>query len=84
VAIRDFPLEVEEYIKEKDASTPGIYDQFLIIIKQLQSDFLKYGIENLIVNKQTIKDENTANSENEPSDSIVQKHIFEDKKRLEI
>lgn len=80
VAIRDFPLEVEEYIKEKDASTPGIYDQFLIIIKQLQSDFLKYGIENLIVNKQTIKDENTANSENELSDSMVKKNIFEDKR----
>jgi hypothetical protein len=35
VAIRNFPLEVETYIKEQDDRITGINDQFVFVIKQL-------------------------------------------------
>ena len=57
VAIRNFPLEVETYIKEQDATIDGINDQFILLIKQLQGDFLKYGKANLIGETQTFENE---------------------------
>lgn len=45
VSIRNFPNEVEDYLKKKDKD---IYKEFIETIKCLQSDFLKYGEENLI------------------------------------
>ncbi len=49
VAIRNFPYEVENYIveKNKEVEFSGIYDEFEVTIKKLQSDFLKYGKKNL-------------------------------------
>lgn len=57
VAIRNFPLEVETYIKEQDATIAGINEHFIFVIKQLQGDFLKYGKANLIGETQTFEDE---------------------------
>src|SRR5690606_18542957 len=57
VAIRNFPLEVETYIKEQDATIAGINDHFIFVIKQLQADFLKYGKANLIGETQTFENE---------------------------
>lgn len=45
VAIRNFPNEVKEYIEKKNKD---IYKEFIETVKCLQSDFLKYGEENLI------------------------------------
>lgn len=62
VAIRNFPFEVETYIKEKDSQEQdsqeqqGIYSCFLGVIKQLQGELLKYGKENLIDDTQTFED----------------------------
>lgn len=55
VAIRNFPIEVETYIKEKDALIAGINDHFVLVIKQLQGDFLKFGKANLIGETQTFE-----------------------------
>ena len=57
VAIRNFPLEVETYIKEQFDLIDDIYDCFLLVIKQLQSQLLKHGKEKLIEETQTFKDE---------------------------
>lgn len=57
VAIRNFPIEVETYIKEQDATIAGINDHFNFVVKQLQGDFLKYGKANLIEDTQTFEDE---------------------------
>ncbi|WP_025615450.1 SIR2 family protein [Cellulophaga baltica] len=49
VAIRNFPLEVETYILEKNKVTEynGVFDEFITTIKALQNDFLKKGKANL-------------------------------------
>src|SRR5690606_38889211 len=57
VAIRNFPLEVETYIKEQDATIAGINDHFIFVIKQLQGDLLNKGKANLIEGTQTFEDE---------------------------
>ena len=57
VAIRNFPLEVENYIKEQDPEGTGIYNHFVFVIKQLQGDVLKFGKEHLIPDTQTFEDE---------------------------
>jgi hypothetical protein len=57
VAIRNFPLEVESYIKEKFELLDDTYEDFLSVIKQLQGATLKYGKDNLIDGTQTFKDE---------------------------
>jgi hypothetical protein len=56
VAIRNFPLEVEEYVKLQDTVVAGIYHHFTFVIQQLQGDLLKYGKANLIGDTQTFKD----------------------------
>ncbi|UOU97003.1 SIR2 family protein [Chryseobacterium daecheongense] len=56
VAIRNFPLEVESYIKEQNIHNSGTYEQFVSVIKKLQGDFLKFGEENLIEGTRTFKD----------------------------
>lgn len=56
VVIRNFPLEVEKYIKERHELIDDTYDCFLSIIKQLQGELLKYGKEHLIEGTQTFKD----------------------------
>jgi len=43
VAIRNFPLEVEEHIKEKDKTTGGISEEFYNTVKSLQAENLTYG-----------------------------------------
>lgn len=43
VAIRNFPLEVEAYIAEKDKSVAGIKTELEKAIKGLQAESLKYG-----------------------------------------
>lgn len=57
VAIRNFPLEVEEYIKEKYELLGGTYDDFLSVIRQLQGELLDYGKKHLIEDTQSFKDE---------------------------
>ena len=51
VAIRNFPVEVEEYVKAKDLENSmamGIYAEFLSTIKALQAERLEFGNSNLI------------------------------------
>lgn len=57
VSIRNFPLEVEDYLKEQDPKEQGVYLSFLNVIKQLQGELLTYGRERLIEGTQTFKDE---------------------------
>lgn len=45
VSIRNFPLEVENYIKIKGED---IYNEFIQIVKDLQAEFLEQGKANLI------------------------------------
>ncbi|MPL87886.1 hypothetical protein SDC9_33899 [bioreactor metagenome] len=47
-SIRNFPLEVEKYIKENDNSGEEIFEELIGNIKNLQSKILAYGNENLI------------------------------------
>lgn len=49
VAIRNFPYEVEKYIvkRNKENNFEGIYEEFASTVKALQSEFLRYGKENL-------------------------------------
>ncbi|WP_439484311.1 SIR2 family protein [Cyclobacterium plantarum] len=56
VAIRNFPLEVEDYIKEQDPEGTGNYSHFVFVIKQLQGELLKYGKAHLIDDTQTFED----------------------------
>ena len=56
VAIRNFPIEVEGYIKEQDPEGTEIFSHFVFVIKQLQGELLKYGKENLIGDTQTFED----------------------------
>ncbi|RXQ88501.1 hypothetical protein EO244_15335 [Ancylomarina salipaludis] len=56
VAIRNFPLEVEGYIKEQDPEGTGIFSHFVFVIKQLQGELLKYGKENLIDDTKIFED----------------------------
>ncbi len=58
VAIRDFPLEVEAYIKEKEAETAGILSEFHKTVKALQANRLVYGKGNLIGDTQNFKEPN--------------------------
>lgn len=57
VAIRNFPLEVENYIKEKDINQKGLLDQFYSTIKSLQAERLTFGKANLIKGTQDFVDE---------------------------
>ncbi|MEN9446126.1 MAG: hypothetical protein RL728_638, partial [Bacteroidota bacterium] len=56
VAIRNFPLEVEEYLKSKDPLEIDIYEEFIKTIKALQFDFLAFGKEHLIDKTQQFVD----------------------------
>lgn len=56
VAIRNFPVEVESYIKQKYDLVDETYENFLAVIKKLQADLLKYGKENLIEGTLTFND----------------------------
>lgn len=47
VSIRNFPIEVEQYIKDKDISGQDIYNEFIENIKYLQSEIFSYGNDNL-------------------------------------
>lgn len=50
VAIRNFPVEVEEYIKSKEVEEPtlnGIFEEFVNTVKVLQADNLRKGKEKL-------------------------------------
>ncbi len=57
VAIRNFPIEVEAYIKEKDKDIPGIIKEFFSVIKQLQAQKLELGRANLINGTRIFEDE---------------------------
>src|ERR1700761_5626266 len=48
IGIRNFPLEVEEYIKTKEEKIPGILSNFYEIVRTLQSGELKFAKNNLI------------------------------------
>ncbi|HEY8936085.1 MAG TPA: SIR2 family protein [Cyclobacteriaceae bacterium] len=41
VAIRNFPVEVEKYIKEKSTTANPIYEEFISVVKKIQAKFLK-------------------------------------------
>ncbi|QVY66182.1 SIR2 family protein [Polaribacter sp. Q13] len=56
VAIRNFPIEVENYIKEEFDLIDDTYECLLSVIKELQADFLKEGKDNLISGTQTFED----------------------------
>lgn len=56
VAIRNFPLEVETYLREKHELLDDTYECFLSVIKELQADFLEYGKAHLISGTQTFED----------------------------
>ena len=58
VAIRNFPIEVEAYIKEKDATETGIQTEFVNTVKELQAENLKYGNANLKAGSQEFEDSN--------------------------
>jgi hypothetical protein len=40
VAIRDFPVELEEYVKAKDTETEGIHAELISVVKRIQAKFL--------------------------------------------
>jgi len=47
VAIRNFPMEVEEHIKENDKTVAGIAEKFYNTVKSLQAERLAYGKKKL-------------------------------------
>jgi len=59
VGIRNFPLEVKNYIQEQNKEIEGIYAEFITTIICLQYDLLEYGKANLIegVGHQCFKNE---------------------------
>ena len=60
VSIRNFPIEVEKYIKEKDEkveTVKGIFEELIKTIRLLQADKLKYGQANLIEKTNEFEDE---------------------------
>jgi hypothetical protein len=57
VAIRNFPIEVEAYITEKDKTEQGVLAEFISTVKALQFKNLEYGKANLIANTQEFEDE---------------------------
>lgn len=57
VAIRNFPIEVELYIKLRNKDVPGVFEEFVSVIKQLQAKKLEFGKANLIKGTQTFEDE---------------------------
>jgi len=69
VAIRNFPLEVETYIKDKYDLIDDTYQDFLSVIKKLQGEVLRYGKEHLIEGTQILEDERKCKFEIE--DDIV-------------
>lgn len=56
VAIRNFPLEVEAYLKDKHELIDETYECFISVVKELQADFLEYGKAHLIPGTQTFED----------------------------
>jgi hypothetical protein len=56
VAIRNFPMEVEQHIMDSDAKIPGIISAFKKVVKALQGEILDYGKGNLIAGTQTFED----------------------------
>jgi len=57
VSIRNFPVEVENYIIEKDNVVTGIYDELISTIKSLQAEKLIFGKANLIEGTNEFEDE---------------------------
>ncbi len=57
VSIRNFPVEVEEYILLKNAEVTGIQDEFLKTVKALQAENLSIGKAMLIAGTQQFEDE---------------------------
>jgi hypothetical protein len=79
VAIRNFPVEIEEYLKKKDKEEDlsGIYDEFLDAIKELQGEFYN-KIEGKI-------DEETGRYEDENGWAfLVEKEVIRDGESKEI
>jgi len=56
VSIRNFPIEVEKFIVEKDDTIKGINDEFIKTVRELQADTLKIGKSNLISGTQEFED----------------------------
>ena len=56
VSIRNFPVEVENYIYKKDATASGIKMEFVDTIKALQFEMLEYGKTHLIGKTQEFED----------------------------
>lgn len=56
VSIRNFPIEVENYIYEKDLKDSGIKNEFIDTIRTLQYEILEYGKANLIDKTQEFED----------------------------
>ena len=57
VAIRNFPIEVENFILDKESSVTGITSEFNSTIKQLQFNDLKFGKANLIAGTEKFKND---------------------------
>lgn len=57
VSIRNFPVEVENYVKEKDSEANGIYDELMNTTKSLQAEKLIYGNAHLIEGTNEFEDE---------------------------
>lgn len=60
VSIRNFPLEVEQYIKTKegeDEKSKGIFEELIKTIKLLQAENLAYGSKHLIKDSNEFIDE---------------------------
>ena len=53
VSIRNFPLEVEAFVKSKDPDSKGILNTLYFVVKQLQAKDLAYGKANFITGTQT-------------------------------
>lgn len=58
VGIRNFPLEVEHYIKTQVAGETELYSHFIVVIKKLQGELLKYGKGHLIEDTKTFENGN--------------------------
>lgn len=57
VSIRNFPVEVENYIKEKDNTEKGIFDELINTVKSLQAEKLSYGNAHKIEGTNEFEDE---------------------------
>lgn len=77
VSIRNFPIEVEDYIKEKETKVEGIQAELISTVKALQFEELKYGKGNLI--------EGTQEYENKKKwKCIIENDIIRDNQSKEI